>query len=57
MARRISSRARKDVPSPGKAQEMLDNPPKNQPGTKRQKRFFRALAHGWKPSGKMKKGK
>lgn len=51
----MARRTRTEVPSPAKAQEMLDNPPKNQPGTKKQKGFFRALAHGWKPTGKKAK--
>ena len=38
------------APSPAKAREMLRNPPHGQALSGKQERFFRALAHGWKPT-------
>ena len=32
-----------------KAQELLKNPPANQPMTDKQVRYFQAVAHGWIP--------
>jgi len=36
--------------SAAKAREMLRNPPHNKPLSKKQKRFFEGVAHGWHPS-------
>lgn len=35
--------------SASKAQEMLDNPPRGKKLTAKQKKYFQAVAHGWKP--------
>lgn len=40
------------APSAAKAKEMLANPPHDKPLSKKQKRYFQALAHGWRPSMK-----
>jgi len=40
------------APSAGKAKEMLANPPHDKPLSKKQKSYFQALAHGWRPSMK-----
>ena len=40
-------------PSSDKAKKMLkDNSAQGHELTKKQKKFFQALSHGWKPSGK-----
>lgn len=45
-------------PSPQKAKKMLaDDSAQGHPLTDKQKSFFRALAHGWKPTGKKSKKK
>jgi hypothetical protein len=36
--------------TPEKAREMLKNPPHDQPLSSKQRRFFQAIAHGWRPS-------
>jgi hypothetical protein len=39
----------KKHPSAKKAKEMLENPPHNEPLSEKQKKYFQALVHGWKP--------
>jgi len=50
------AKKKKMGPSPEKAKKMLaDNSAQGHALTDNQKKFFRALAHGWKPTGKKKK--
>lgn len=50
-ASRGGSRHHGSVPSPAKAKEMLANPPHGH-STPKQRRYFEALAHGWRPTRK-----
>ena len=50
--RRVGSKG----PSPEKAKKMLaDDSAQGHALTTKQEKFFRAIAHGWKPTGKKKR--
>lgn len=40
------------APSAAKAKEMLKNPPRGKPLSKKQTHYFQAISHGWRPSMK-----